>query len=551
MCIGLRSEIVKETRIEKYLGLCIKYRCMSLLLSTFAYIFGIVYYKMQSLSVIGVVCGTIISCLLGNYLYLTFRTNKAVIRLVLSMEIFAYGIFIFLSGGFASPYITYYLGCVLISLDQKNNYVFSVLTVFWCIVCCLFGESVSHHEQIKINIMVGVIIVIVGFAVLRYYLGILQEREKELEQLNERLKQENRRREKALLQMSDMYEGFGLIAMTDREQMVGELALLITNNVSPNGCMFVERDIDGTISKEFISKIDDNSAREILKEVAAIKINIENAGLRTLKTMFINGKTYEFIYLNNISNNLMFLVVGTEAFDEDDSIKKEFYISLSEIIFRALDTQAQIENYIAADEKNRIADEIHDTVIQKLFGLSCSLGELKLLTASLSEEEISDRLSELQKSATLTMKELREAIYGRNFDKFGKNSFRGQLETYIEEICKLHNVTIEADIDKKADNLSPAQKIVIYRITCEAVNNAVRHGEAKNICVNIEEKNSKIYLRVEDDGKGFEHKQYSSNGGHGIYNMNHMAALLKGKLSIEKGQNDGVRINLILPANIE
>jgi len=183
------------------------------------------------------------------------------------MEIFAYGIFIFLSGGFASPYITYYLGCVLISLDQKNNYVFSVLTVFWCIVCCLFGESVSHHEQIKINIMVGVIIVIVGFAVLRYYLGILQEREKELEQLNERLKQENRRREKALLQMSDMYEGFGLIAMTDREQMVGELALLITNNVSPNGCMFVERDIDGTISKEFISKIDDNSAREILKEV--------------------------------------------------------------------------------------------------------------------------------------------------------------------------------------------------------------------------------------------------------------------------------------------
>ena len=115
--------------------------------------------------------------------------------------------------------------------------------------------------------------------------------------------------------MSDMYEGFGLIAMTDREQMVGELALLITNNVSPNGCMFVERDIDGTISKEFISKIDDNSAREILKEVAAIKINIENAGLRTLKTMFINGKTYEFIYLNNISNNLMFLVLGTEACD--------------------------------------------------------------------------------------------------------------------------------------------------------------------------------------------------------------------------------------------
>ena len=157
-------------------------------LSAFAYIFGIVYYKMQSLAAVGVVCGTIISCLLGNYLYISFKLNRTVIMLVLSIEVFAYGIFIFLSGGFLSPYITYYLGCVLISLYPKSNYYFNILTICWCLICSFFGNSLTHFEQVKINVIVGVIIVIIGFAVLRYYLLILQEREKELEDLNEKLK---------------------------------------------------------------------------------------------------------------------------------------------------------------------------------------------------------------------------------------------------------------------------------------------------------------------------------------------------------------------------
>ena len=536
---------------EEYLGICIKYRFISLFLSTFAYIFGIVYYKTQSLAAVGVVCGTIISCLLGNYLYISFKLNRTVIMLVLSIEVFAYGIFIFLSGGFLSPYITYYLGSVLISLYPKSNYYFNILTICWCLICSFFGNSLTYFEQVKINVIVGVIIVIIGFAVLRYYLLILQEREKELEDLNEKLKKENQRREKVLLQMSDMYEGFGLIAMTDQEQIVRKLALLISNNISPDGCMFIEKSMDGSVVRELVSKIDEFSAKQILKEAAFIDPSIENDELRTVRTVVINEKKYDFIYLNNAWNNCIFLVLGTETADEDDFAKKDFYISLSEIIFRALDTQTQIEDYIAANEKSRIADEIHDTVIQKLFGLSCSLGELKLSIDKLTSEEIGNKLGELQKSATLTMKELREAIYGRNFEESGRNSFRNQLEDYITEVCKLHNINIETNIDKKVNTLSPAQKIVIYRITCEAVNNSVRHGEAKNIIVNIEEKNSKMLLSIEDDGRGFEQKQINTDKGHGLYNMYHMAALLKGKLSIGKGKDRGVRIELVLPGRVE
>lgn len=542
---------MKETQIEKYLSICIKYRFISLALSTFAYIFGILYYKMQSLAALGVVCGTIISCLVGNYLYVSFNTNKTVFNLVLSIEVFAYGIFIFLSGGFLSPYITYYIGCILISLDQRRNYDFNILTVCWCLVCSFFGNPVNHIEQIRINIIIGMIIVIIGFTVLRHYLEILQEREKELEHLNKKLATENQRRKDALVQMSDMYEGFGLMAMTDREQIVMKLASLITGNISPGGCMFVERSMDGKVVNELVSMIDESSVRQILDEVSLINLSFDNSDLRVVKVLLINGKKYEFIYLTTVWNNHIFLVLSTEILDSEGAIKKNFYVSLSETVFRALDTQGQIENYIAADEKNRIADEIHDTVIQKLFGLSCSLGELKLLIGQLTQEEISVRLGKLQKSATLTMKELRETIYGRSFEKNGRKSFSSQLKNYIDEVCKLHNINIETNIDPKANNLTPAQKIVIYRISCEAINNAVRHGGADNVYVKIEEKDSKVYLSVEDDGKGFDDKKQNSDNGHGLYNMYHMATLLKGKLYIGKGEAAGVRIDLVLPVKME
>ena len=79
----------------------------------------------------------------------------------------------------------------------------------------------------------------------------------------------------------------------------------------------------------------------------------------------------------------------------------------------------------------------------------------------------------------------------------------------------------------------------------------MRHGEAKNIVVNIEEKNARMLLSIEDDGRGFEQKQINTYKGHGLYNMYHMAALLKGKLSIGKGKDRGVRIELVLPGRVE
>ena len=193
--------------------------------------------------------------------------------------------------------------------------------------------------------MVGVIVVILAFCVLHYYMRILGDKKGELERLNEQLKKENERTEEALLQMSDMYEGFGLIAMTDRDKIISQLAALITNNIAPDGCMFIEKDLKGSAAKILSLGISRETGEHLLSEAALIKPYIEEIDSNLLKTTVVNGRKYEFIYLDGAGGDIIFLVVGTEDTDEDNTMKKNFYIRLSEIIFRALDTQSRIENY--------------------------------------------------------------------------------------------------------------------------------------------------------------------------------------------------------------
>lgn len=231
--------------------------------------------------------------------------------------------------------------------------------------------------------------------------------------------------------------------------------------------------------------------------------------------------------------------------------EREFYVRLCGIIFRGLDMQSQMEAYISAEEKNRIADEIHDTVIQKLFGLNCGLKELELFV---EKEETKrgaalQRIVLLQKTAALTMRELRETVYGRNFARSGEQSFEGRLRSYMEEAERQYAVCIPVSVASGIEELSAAQKTVLYRVACEAVNNAARHGGAKEIRVEIRAEEEGFVLRVKDDGSGFEERRVLSAGGKGLRSMKKVAALLGASLRLESSEGRGTEITLTLPVS--
>lgn len=144
------------------------------------------------------------------------------------------------------------------------------------------------------------------------------------------------------------------------------------------------------------------------------------------------------------------------------------------------------------------------------------------------------------------MAELRESIYGRRF-KDNVNTFVHDIYKYMEEIERLNDVKIEINLDNESDYIATAQKIALYRISCEAVNNAVKHGKAKNVSIKLMLSSDMIDLLIEDDGIGFSKNDESFSEGNGLRNMRSMAALLKGYLGIVNGEKRGVRVKLSLP----
>ena len=93
--------------------------------------------------------------------------------------------------------------------------------------------------------------------------------------------------------------------------------------------------------------------------------------------------------------------------------------------------------------------------------------------------------------------------------------------------------------------MSAGQKTVTYRIICEAVNNAIRHGKAGNIEVKAEAGEKEVIFFIKDDGSGF--LPQTENTGNGLKNMYQMAAILKGTLSVQSEPGKGTRVSVSLP----
>ena len=142
--------------------------------------------------------------------------------------------------------------------------------------------------------------------------------------------------------------------------------------------------------------------------------------------------------------------------------------------------------------------------------------------------------------------ELRETIYGNRFEDESEEFFRKRISLYISEVSKLNSVNINFKMDDDIDLLQSSKKIVIYRVVCEAINNAVRHGNAHNIDVYISCEDKKVKVNIVDDGCGFKNKKEKVVG-NGLRNMKRMANLIKGSILIETIKAGGVAVRLTLP----
>ncbi len=218
-------------------------------------------------------------------------------------------------------------------------------------------------------------------------------------------------------------------------------------------------------------------------------------------------------------------------------------------IIRDLTEKKRLEKeilHVSEQERRRIGQDLHD-------GLGQMLNAIAFFSETLTEQ-LDERDEELAERAEFITQKIREAddqarSLGRglvmvNTDKDG---LYGALHRLCANAEELYGVHCWLRRDGQPEIGDPTVGTHLYRIAQEAINNAVRHGEASEIIVTLASGSEYVRLRVKDDGLGFPEKPEEDNRGMGVRTMHYRAHLIGGSLHIQSDPSGGTTVTCSIP----
>ncbi len=130
------------------------------------------------------------------------------------------------------------------------------------------------------------------------------------------------------------------------------------------------------------------------------------------------------------------------------------------------------------------------------------------------------------------------------------------FEQLAEKMMETHGQRVRVEAEPEvADELEMGKQGVLFYIAEEAVNNARKHADAKNVWVRLNKHEDVLLLDVVDDGKGFDvaevQKDYDKRGSLGMVNLHERAELVSGVLKIDSLPGQGTRVRVIVPMSVE
>ncbi|AIQ16157.1 histidine kinase [Paenibacillus sp. FSL H7-0357] len=232
-----------------------------------------------------------------------------------------------------------------------------------------------------------------------------------------------------------------------------------------------------------------------------------------------------------------------------------FLSELSAIILERHELGVIENRLIITNEQNRIADEMHDSVSQSLFGIVYATHSLKQTWPKMSDSELEEQIELIHDSATKVAKELRITIYSLSSKKSGGPTWLGMVRSHLKSLSRLNDVEIELKITGDDFSLPYPYHKALFRIISEATGNAIRHGAASRVDVELSLKPKWIRLSIIDDGVGFDTsllltESEDNTGGLGMKNMQYLAQSLGGDFQLSSSENAGTKILISIPVGV-
>ena len=196
-------------------------------------------------------------------------------------------------------------------------------------------------------------------------------------------------------------------------------------------------------------------------------------------------------------------------------------------------------------ERQRLARDLHDAVTQSLYSLSLMAEATRRWAVAGDRKATADYIIRLGELAQQALKEMRLLIYESTPSALEKDGLTGAIEARLDAVERRSGIQARLRVNLD-EELTQEVETQLFRVTEEALNNALKHASATQVQVRIRSAGGTVMLEIDDNGQGFEAAGMGSSGGLGLISMKERLEKLGGRFEIKSTRGIGttVRVNL-------
>jgi len=249
----------------------------------------------------------------------------------------------------------------------------------------------------------------------------------------------------------------------------------------------------------------------------------------------VRGEVYGNLYLTD--------KMGWSEFTSDDEALIGALAVAAGIAIENARLHAQVHQVAVYEERDRLARDLHDTVIQRLFAIGLSL---QSLAGNPAAAPLSDRLKQTISDVDETIRQVRTSIFELGSDGL-ERGIRDNILALLEELRPVVGFGVQATFDGPVDSaVSDAVGQHLLTNVREAITNVARHAQASRATVSVSVSDGHCQLRVVDDGCGIDRSD-SETGGLGLVNLRRRAEKLQGTFDIDSPEGGGTTLTWRVP----
>ena len=233
---------------------------------------------------------------------------------------------------------------------------------------------------------------------------------------------------------------------------------------------------------------------------------------------------------------------GGRRFDNQTLLLVETFADQASVAIEYGRAQAELRRLGLMDERERIAKELHDGIIQSLFAVGMGLQSTALLAGT---PETASRVESAVGELDRVIRDLRNYIFGLRPGILADRQLDDALRELGDGIQKRSHTRVVVEVDAELAASVSSRSHEIVQLTREALSNVARHAQARHTTVRLMRSGSHAELTIEDDGIGFDVR--SASAGNGLQNMRDRAAAFGGTLRLTSKPGKGTKLRLTFP----